>query len=288
MLKLSILDSISLPGSASRPNEDAFGEAPGCAFVIDGATGLGANLLVANHDSDAAWLAAFARVHFEEMIRPGRPIADIVRQINRLAARIVEYAAAGEVIPAWQLPIAGFSMVRIENGALAVHALGDCVVMAADGNSGAFHHTAVSGQAAAERDAARQAVAASGGLARYGSLATHPETRTALRASRETCNTPGGLWTLGTNPVAAGHIVTARVDLRPPFVGLAMTDGFSALSDNYGRYAPAELVRIAEGNGLAALADELRHIETVEDPDGIAHPRFKVSDDATAILFRVE
>ncbi len=288
MARLHILDTLSLPGRPDRPNEDAFGVTETSAFVIDGATGLGQNLLVAGHDSDAAWLAAFAKVHFEEMADRGLPVAEMVRQVNTLAARIVQYSTSGLTVAAWQLPIAGFSMVGVQNGAVAVHALGDCTVMACDGEYGVFAHTAISGQALAEQAAARQAVAAAGGLAAYGSLVAHDATLQALRASRATCNTPGGLWTLGTNPAAADNVATASITLRKPFVGLVMSDGFSALTDKYGRYAPAELVRIAEGNGLAALGEELRHIETVEDPDGFAYPRFKVSDDATAILFTVE
>ena len=32
---------------------------------------------------------------------------------------------------------------------------------------------------------------------------------------------------------------------------------------------------------------ELRRIERAEDPDGRLYPRFKVSDDATALLFEI-
>lgn len=287
-MRLHILDEISLPGRTSRPNEDAFGHTAECAFVIDGATGLGPNLLVANHDSDAAWLAAFARVHFEEMVRPGRPLADIVRHVNRLAARIVEYAAAGETIPAWQLPIAAFSMVRIETGATVVHGLGDCSVTAVGMNGKTFAHTPMPGNRAYEMRKAREAIAAAGGLSAIASLADHAETREALRQSRAEYNRSGAAWLLGTAAEAGDHLATASLGLEPPFTGLLMTDGFAALAEAYGRYGSAELVRLAEGNGLAHLGDKLRHIETVEDPDGIAHPRFKVSDDATAILFRVE
>jgi hypothetical protein len=221
------------------------------------------------------------------MVRPGRRISDIVRHINKLAARIVDYAAGGETIPAWQLPIAGFSMVRMENGTAHVHALGDCLLFAIGNDGRQFLHTAVEGSADAERAAARQAIAAAGGLKAYGSLTAHEETREALRASRARCNTPGHVWTLGTSPQAADHLSSAPVGLHMPFIGLLMTDGFAALASSYGRYQPAELVRMAEGHGLAALGDELRHVEMVEDPDGVSYPRFKASDDATALLFRV-
>jgi hypothetical protein len=46
------------------------------------------------------------------------------------------------------------------------------------------------------------------------------------------------------------------------------------------------LFAAAEGRGLAALAGELRSIEAA-DPEGVRFPRFKRSDDATALLLRV-
>ncbi|MCC0030081.1 MAG: hypothetical protein H6891_07430 [Brucellaceae bacterium] len=67
-----------------------------------------------------------------------------------------------------------------------------------------------------------------------------------------------------------------------------MSDGFAALWQSYGRYDAAGFVEAALARSLDALVEELRHTETVEDPDGFTHPRFKVSDDATAVLCRVE
>ena len=37
----------------------------------------------------------------------------------------------------------------------------------------------------------------------------------------------------------------------------------------------------------AALLDELRDLERVRDPDGRTYPRYKISDDATAVLFDI-
>ncbi len=39
-------------------------------------------------------------------------------------------------------------------------------------------------------------------------------------------------------------------------------------------------------DGLAGLLQELRHIEREVDPDGTRFPRFKRSDDATALLVK--
>jgi len=46
------------------------------------------------------------------------------------------------------------------------------------------------------------------------------------------------------------------------------------------------LVAAARDKGLKALAEELREIEE-GDPEGRQFPRFKKSDDATAILLKL-
>lgn len=47
------------------------------------------------------------------------------------------------------------------------------------------------------------------------------------------------------------------------------------------------MIRAASERGLTTLMAELRQIEREEDPDGQKFPRFKVSDDATALLFEI-
>jgi hypothetical protein len=47
------------------------------------------------------------------------------------------------------------------------------------------------------------------------------------------------------------------------------------------------LIATAQTIGLKVLARELRHIED-DDPGGARYPRMKKSDDATALLVKVE
>ncbi|MFZ2103376.1 MAG: hypothetical protein WAU86_22720 [Oricola sp.] len=288
MLTLSIIDSLSLPGSRDRRNEDQLGWTADCAFVIDGATGLGPDFVVGRHDSDAAWLATFAKVHFEEMIAPGRSMADIVRSTNALARRIVTFAANGRDIPAWNLPIAGFQIVRIEEDAVVTHGLGDCTLYLQDAGGRISTHSAMPEAGHAEKAAARETIEKCGGLSKLPRLIEDPALMARERAMREAFNSPkSGVWTLGSAPEAADHIVTARLSDRFPLTGLLCSDGFAALSANYGRYEPGEMIAAAKRDGLAALGAKLRSIEKVEDPEGLIYPRMKGSDDATAILFEI-
>ncbi|CAI2934055.1 conserved protein of unknown function [Aminobacter niigataensis] len=288
MPNIRIIDSITAPGSISRANEDSAGGNATCAFVIDGATGLGGDSLVGLHGSDAAWLARFAQSTFEELARNGRPMTDVVRELNQRAANVVHEAAPALPIEPWNLPVASFQMVRIEGDDIVTHGLGDCrlFLLGADGST--FSTSAIKGASAQERDGARTAIAHAGGFATHQALADAPGVREELRRHRAAYNRQGGsVWTLGIEPSAAEHLVTERLEPSLPARGLLCSDGFAALVDQYGRYDIAEFVGAANTAGLAPLLAELRHIELTEDPDGKQFPRFKVSDDATAVLFEI-
>ena len=56
-MHFELLESLSLPGDPSKPNEDSFSHAAHFACVFDGATVLGENLMPGR--SDAQWIAQF-------------------------------------------------------------------------------------------------------------------------------------------------------------------------------------------------------------------------------------
>lgn len=285
MPTLRILDSLTDPGDVSRANEDAVGGSSSAAFVIDGATGLGGRSLL-GPTSDAAWLAAFAKSHFEAQAGPATPVADVVRALNDRVARMIAEAAGAEPVEAWALPTASFQLARMEGSDLAIYSLGDCRLFLLGADGTAFETSEEYSKA--EGESARRAVMQAGGLRAWRSLAEEPTVREALRRSRARHNQPGGrVWTLGSVPEAASHLAMQRLTPALPARGLLATDGFSALVDKYGRYDAAGLIKAASEQGLATLMAELRRIEREEDPDGQTYPRFKVSDDATALLFEI-
>ena len=63
-----------------------------------------------------------------------------------------------------------------------------------------------------------------------------------------------------------------------------MTDGYEAAVDDYALFTPAELMAAAQTDIRAPL-DAARAVEAA-DPACVRFPRFKPSDDATAILVR--
>ena len=285
---LRIIDMLSEPGDIFRVNEDAAGGNRSCAFVIDGATGLGAKSIVGLEGSDAAWLARLAKTFFEQKVASGRSMEDVVRTLNRQVGTVVQGSSAGLPIAAWNLPVAGFQMVRIEDGATVAYGLGDCRLFLAGDDGAIFETSAMKGNYAVEREGARRAIAQAGGLAATKVLSDDPAVREELRRYRAAYNRPGGgAWTLGTEPAAAKHIVSEPLAVRLPATGLLCTDGFAALCDQYGRYDPTGFIAKARADGLKSLMKELRQIERTEDPNGDLYPRFKVSDDATAVLFEI-
>ena len=108
----------------------------------------------------------------------------------------------------------------------------------------------------------------------------------ALRASRNRVNGGGGDWLFAPDSHSAPHAQTVA---RPALAGsrlLIASDGFLALAADYARYTPGGLLSAACMRGLRPLSEELRAIEA-GDPVGRIHPRFKTSDDATAMLLSI-
>jgi hypothetical protein len=112
------------------------------------------------------------------------------------------------------------------------------------------------------------------------------EVMDTLRARRAFANQPGGYWVLGLNPACLAAARTIDITAARPAHLLLATDGFAALWDRYEAYTAEGAIRAALAHGLAALAVELRAIEAA-DASGSAHPRWKKSDDATAVLLRL-
>lgn len=285
--KITIIDSISLAGTTHKPNEDALGHRDDAAFVIDGATGLGDNIVTGEIGSDAAWLAEFCRVHFLEMLADAETTKNIVAKTNTLVGHLITYLGGNTPIPGWQRPVAGFQMLRIVDNKLIAYGLGDCVayVMTNDGTTKVI--TPMGDHGDEEMSRAREAIMRSGGLSETTPILGDTTLLGIERALRSTYNTAGGpLWTLGTAPEAAHHIHEQVTTAANGTTALLCTDGFSALVDKYQRYTPTRLIQKALKDGLQSLTDELRHIEHNEDPDGHIYPRLKPSDDATALLIK--
>jgi serine/threonine protein phosphatase PrpC len=128
-------------------------------------------------------------------------------------------------------------------------------------------------------------LAAKHGLAPAAGI-NRPEYLEALRKARSYTNTEKGHYIFAPDPIGADHASEQKVVAPAGTVFLLCSDGFLALASDYGAYTPQTLIDAAQNKGLKKLGEELRAIEA-DDSDGRKFPRFKTSDDATALLLRL-
>lgn len=269
------VEAISLAGDRAKQNDDALGHAHGRAWVIDGATDL-QDKKFTGAASDAAWIAHFANAQFHAA--GGGTLRDIVRDASEAATEA--YARiAGAAPEKWMSPIASLLMAEETSEGVAGLHLGDCRMFALDADGNVFEGGPPVDVADAEAKLAAQQQDADKPLLRRDS------TIAMLRQMRGSLNQAGASWTFGLDPACADNAKTWALTLKRPAHVLLMTDGFSALADRYGAYTQGGLVQAALTRGLQELGRELRAIEDADA--GSKYPRFKKSDDATAVLMRL-
>ncbi|HEY2032966.1 MAG TPA: protein phosphatase 2C domain-containing protein [Rhizomicrobium sp.] len=280
---LEILDSISIPGNTEKPNDDALAYIDSAAVVFDGATGLGEQLMPGK--SDAAWLASFGARRLMAHLSDGDAPKDAVRAAMEDAEK--SYVALRRRPPTenYELPHASMMLACADAKGIAAFWFGDCAMIVKRPDSA----VAVVGDALEKRalEASRVAkLAEKHGLSPAAGV-NRPEYLAALRKARNYANTENGHWAFAPQPRAADHVESARVDAPKGTVLLLCSDGFLALASDYRRYDAKSLIAAAQSKGLNELCDELRAIER-SDAEGKKFPRFKTSDDATALLVRLQ
>ena len=278
-VKFEFLAGLSWPGDRSKPNDDAFCHSERIAAVFDGATNVGDPVLPA--DSDAAWIA---RKGAEGLIAHEALGA---REALRLAAVDAErdFVATRLRAPAerYEMPLAAMTLAAPCGGGIEFLWFGDCAgLVKRPGRKTELVGEAVEARAQEGRHATR--LAGQKGIAPAAGV-NRPEFLPALRASRNGMNV-GKHWAFAPETHCVDHVSSAIVPAEDGTVLLLCSDGFLALASDYGRYDADTLVEAALEHGLRPLMEELRTIED-GDPEGRKFPRFKKSDDATALVLRL-
>ncbi|NBB50981.1 hypothetical protein GVN24_22120 [Rhizobium sp. CRIBSB] len=288
MPQLSVIDTISDPGKESRANEDRLGYNRHAAFVIDGATGLGDRQFMDGYGSDAAWIAEFGTMRLAERLDALADPATILRQISE-EARDAFLGIAGDQ-PRYAWPLCSLTGLQATPTGFRWFGLGDsCLYLLHDDGQSDFV-IPIPGAYEWEQHRAAEHIARVGGIGAAGVANDDPETLEDLRRGRARQNTPNGTtWTFGVVPEAADHLAMVDVPLHGGgATALLCSDGLADLVALYKLYDPATLIQRAATAGLKSLVSELRHMEREVDPDGLTYPRYKQSDDTTAILLRLE
>ena len=280
-MSLRILDSLSLPGDPAKPNEDAFGQKDGAAVVIDGATMLGDGLMPG--PSDAAWIAQFGARRLMAHLGEGDGARKALRAALADTQKSFEALRRHPPEERWQTPCASM-MLAVQAGAgLECLWFGDCAALVRQGDAAVTVVGETFDKRAAEADQAR-ALAKEKGLSPASGL-NRPEFIGTLRAARNRINS-GDYWLFSPDVGAASHASRRIVKVKPGAILLLASDGFLALASDYGAYGVEGLMAAAMEKGLKVLGEELRAIES-GDAGGDRFPRFKKSDDATALLLKV-
>jgi hypothetical protein len=279
VMKLEYIAALSQPGNPAKPNDDALCHADYLAAVFDGATSIGDPILPA--DSDAAWIArkgaqgllAHADKGAREALRLA--VANAERDFLNDRLRAPEHA--------YEIPVSSMMLIAPANGALECFWFGDCTALIARPSQ----PVEVVGTAFANRAREAKGVVA---LAKSKGLTpaaegNRPEFIETLRRERNRAYT--GIPHLFAPDIRClERVKNGSFAVSAGTVVLLCSDGFLALATDYDAYDPDSLVAASLTRGLKPLYEEVRRIENA-DPEGLKYPRFKKSDDATALLVKV-
>ncbi|WP_206245346.1 protein phosphatase 2C domain-containing protein [Novosphingobium terrae] len=271
-MHLDLIQMASVAGKAEVANDDRLGCADRHAWVIDGATDLGDPGLLGGRGG-AAWLAAAADRAFAQA---SGPLDDLCGSVFDAVAQAYRHEKQREPFGAWEIPSAAFAAVALEGERLGCAHAADCSVLLRSGAEVSFVTPAPNRQREQAAALALGVGAATGGLRSPTVLADQRAQRG--RPQRRV---------LGVDAEASRASTRFHsVPVRKGDELLLMSDGFSALLDTYELYDPDTLFAALPSRGLAGLIEELRAIER-HDAGSSRFPRFKPSDDASAIWLRV-
>ncbi len=281
-MPLDVIEIASWPSGAH--NEDRAGSCGETAWVIDGATDVLVQPLTPG-PTDAAWFAEALHREVERLsVKSSLGLREWPAHLSTHARAAFDGVAARAPVERHEHPSAAGLIVRLTGTTLTYVSLGDCALMV--GAADRLHLVGVSEVASGDAWVVED-------LRAY--RATAPATKQAqarehlwpkLRAARARMNRPDGYGVFSITDPPVHFIGSDVLLLEAGDYGLIASDGLIRLVDVFRQYSAASLFEAAVARGLTPLLEELRDLEA-HDPDGLAYPRAKTSDDATGVLFRV-
>lgn len=267
------------PGSSSMPNEDWFAATPKVAMVLDGVTAPAALGTGCQHGTPwyvrslaSATLAAYSRSREPDD-------ADLRALLTDAIETVATQHDGGCDLKHPGTPSATIAMVRQSEDALDYLVLADCtIVLDTASELKIVTDDMLSRVVSVEREAAQSAP--------LGTAEHEQRVRELAAAQRRYCNQPGGYWVAGADANAAAHALVGAVPTRDVHRFALLTDGAARLAAPFGLLHWSSLLDMLANTGPAALIRQTRRAEA-EDPSGARWPRYKQSDDATALYGRV-
>ncbi|MBF9196613.1 protein phosphatase 2C domain-containing protein [Microvirga terrestris] len=282
----TVLDRISWPGHPDKPNEDICGVSGDWAWVIDTSIFPGTTPVM-HGASDATWLATFADERLSDLAPHAEDGVTLLRHVMeeaRTIYRAIAPAERHEDFVAW--PLGAMTLVRRRGSVLDAWTFGDTTAYVRQPDGSLQVLGDASGLREAEAAKAAELMRQAG--SRPTAILAEPVFLAWLGERRERQRKGGNLQALlSLNPDAVDRLRHETAPCGDGAVILLASDGFSALVDLYRAMDAKALIEAALTSGLEPLAKLAREVETQRDPDGKLYPRFKVSDDTTAILLKV-
>jgi hypothetical protein len=281
----TVLDRISWPGHPDKPNEDICGVSGDWAWVIDTSIFPGTTPVM-HEKSDAAWLARFADERLSNLAPQAEDGATLLRHVMeeaRMVYRAVAPAERHDDFVAW--PLGAMTLVRRRGSVLDVWTFGDTTAYVRQPDGAVATLGDAPGLRDAESSLAAELMRQAG--SRPTAILDEPVFLAWLgerRVRQRRSGIPAAI--LSFNPDAADRLRHETAPCQDGTVILLASDGFSALVDLYRAMDAGAVMEAALTSGLEPLVKLARKIETERDPDGRLYPRFKASDDTTAILLR--
>ena len=266
MNRIRVLQEISLPGA--QRNEDAIAHGPGFAALLDGATSL------VRTEHDAVWFTRCFLGLYQRAMEAG---LDIPGAVNAVIARMrEEHPELRDLGKAEYYSSAAGILVRLVGEELELFAIGDCTALLQyrDGRCLRVHKDDVDhfdDQVLAQM---RQ-IHETEGLSLPETMQL-PAVREHLLENRRQMNRPQGYRILSFNMAPVTEQEIQRFPVGQLKRVLLFSDGFDSIQE---RFFDDEL-------DLPALYRQLRDSEQ-QDSALEAFPRFKLHDDASALLFDV-
>lgn len=278
---LSVTDSISKPWS--KVNEDILGGVENVAWVLDGATGLGGNMLV-EQGSDASWFVSLLN---RELERWASNRAWSLKKIVKKALSAVYEDFKDRNLPVglkpYELPSASLAITRLKGGYLEAAVVGDCKIHInkSDGMRVLGKGTRLEKLDNLVIDEVRRLASSS---ANFDEI--RQRILPVLRRHRSLMNSEGGYSIISVDPESADKLRTKRIPLQSIGSVMLASDGFYRLCDTFGIYDDKSLFSAALRFGLEKLYEDLRKIEET-DINCVQYPRLKPKDDVTALILRL-
>ncbi len=279
-MKFSTYDFISM--SEDRVNEDIAYAENNYGWVIDGATGLNKTNLTGSK-GDVYWFVNEWNNYLKDnILDKSKDIKEIVSKGMDFIGNKFNKISSTKYPDKVDLPAASIAIIRINNNKVEYFLLGDCTLMVED-NSGKL---SIIKQTLLDKldniaKAEMNKLMLNEGIS---FIEARQRINPLLIKHRLLKNTPEGYWTLGFDKSAVENSLYGYLDLEECKKALLMSDGFSAIFDNYKYMEADNLISIVEKQGLHQVYKTIRLIEN-EDADVVKFPRFKKSDDSSAVIF---